>query len=157
MPRLQHLVKKLRLEYHYCDFGNPAFKPLIRELAKIPLTHLSITIKGGVLKENLLGHCCWLNPYKELKHLKVFELFLGSAMITEKGKEQIQEMCREELIDGYVRPKELKRKATGSKRPAPNDDHAQTERPTKKAKQVFPVSNSMSALISTPFSILTPL
>lgn len=141
VPALRHLVTAVHIEYHFHELGDPAFKPLARELAKLSITHLSLTVKGGVVKEMLIGHTCWINTYKELKQLKTFDLTLASGLIKEEQKTQIQEICRKELINGYVSPEEGKSTVTRSKRPASNDSSLQLGRPTKKAKNVFPVSN----------------
>ncbi|KAK4696366.1 hypothetical protein P7C71_g1534, partial [Lecanoromycetidae sp. Uapishka_2] len=106
---------------------------LLRTVSDSP----SLTIKGGTVKESF-DHTCWIKMYKVLKQLKTFDLTIASGLMTEKHKKQVQEMCRTELIDGYVRSEKGKGEGTKSKRPAPDNDSSPLQMPIKKAKKVFP-------------------
>ena len=117
MPTLRSLVTSLNMESYIIGFGDPSWSPLIRELAKLPITHLSLKIKGGVSKEGLLEHSCWMNTFLALKgNLKTLDLEVTSVLITEKDKKKIHEQLQERLIKGYVRPKQVKKAISQSSR-----------------------------------------
>lgn len=154
-PKLRHLVTGVHIEYHCMEIGNLSWEPLMRELARLHHTHLALTIKGGQIKERLLDHTCWINRFLVMTQLKTFDLTLASALILRKDKEKIVEMCRGHLIRGYVRPEEDN--APKTKRTASDDGDLQSTKPTKKARQVFPVSSIVFMSNPTPSSTLTRL
>lgn len=129
----RHLVTGMHIEFHMRDFSNSSWQLLMRELAKMSISHLGLTVKGGIPKEQLLGHTCFTNRFKVLKGLKTFDLILASAHIKQKDKKEIQEEMREALIKGYKRPKELQK--SKAKRAAPTDVVAGSRKAAKKAKK----------------------
>ena len=133
VPTQRALVTSMHIEFHMKDFADSSWSLLMRELAKMPITHLSLTVKGGVPKGQMSGHTCFTNRFKVLKGLKTFDLILGSAYIKDKDKKDIQEEMRETLIKDYPRPKQLKKPK--SKRVASNDLLASSKKATKKAKK----------------------
>ena len=102
----------------------------------MPITHLGLTLKGRVPKEQLLGHTCFVNRFKALKGLKTFDITLASALIKTRDKEAIQEEMREALIKDYKRSKQPKKSKT--KRGASADIMLGSSNVVKKAKKANP-------------------
>lgn len=132
-PTQKGLVTSIHIEFHMMEFPCPSWERLMRELAKMPITHLRLTVKGGVPKEQILGHTCFTNRFKLLKGLKTFDLVLASAIIKASDKKEIQEEMREALIKDYKRPKPIKK--TKLKRAASTDPVTGSKKATKKAKK----------------------
>ena len=127
------LVTGMHIELYIFDFSSSSVQLLMRELVKIPISHLGLTIKGRVFKQQVSGHTCFIDRFKVLKGLKTFDFLLTSAFIEDEDKKEIQEEMREKVIKGYVRPKELKK--SKGKRTASSDVVADPKKATKKAKK----------------------
>ena len=126
------LITSMHIEFFYHEFSSPSWELLMRQLAKMPISHLSLTVKGRCWKEAFLGHTCFPGRFAAvLKNVKAFDIKFGSALITQKSKDEIQEEMRETLIKGYKRPKKAIPK---TKRGAASD--AGDKKPAKKAKKV---------------------
>lgn len=132
-PTQRDLVTSMHIEFPMRDFSNSSWQLLMRELIKMPINHLGLTIKGGFTKEHVSGHTCLTNRFKVLKGLKTFDLTLASAFIKDQDKREIQEEMREKLIKDYVRPKEPKK--IRAKRAASTEVVAGSRKATKKAKK----------------------
>ncbi|KAK3171985.1 hypothetical protein OEA41_004069 [Lepraria neglecta] len=132
-PSQRHLVTGMHVEHHISEFGVSSWQLLIRELVKMPLTHLGLTVMGGYHKESLLDHHCFTCRFKKLKQLKSFDLVLGSGMITKADKDDLVEEMRTRLIKGYIRPQ--KAKTSKNKRAATSDSDTKPKTPSKKAKK----------------------
>lgn len=144
-PTQRDLVTSLHIEFHIYDFSNSSWHPLMRELAKMPISHLGLTIKGGVRKDQVSGHTCFIHRFTVLKGLKSLDFILTSAYIEGEEKQEIQEEMREKLINGYVRPKALKK--SKSKRTASSDVLVDPKKGTKKVKKG---NTTVSIIASTP-------
>ena len=131
-PTQRSLVTGVHVEFYMGEFSNSSWQLLLRELAKMSIDHLGLTLKGGLSKPDLSGHTCFTNRFKLLKGLKTFDLTLASAHIKDKDKKDIQEEMREALIKDYTRPKELKK--SKAKRVASGDVASGVRKTTKKAK-----------------------
>ena len=143
-PTQKDLVTSIHIEFHMMEFSDSSWQHLLRELAKMPITHLGLTVKGGVPKEQMLGHTCFTNRFKVLKGLKTFDLVLASALIKSQDKKEIQEEMRETLIKDYKRSKLIK--LTKPKRAASTDLAPGSRKATKKAKKAnTPVSSRKSS------------
>lgn len=147
-PMQRDLVTGMHIEYHFWEFWKSDWQLLMRELVKMPIKHLSLTVKGGIPKEHFSNHTCYINRFKMLKGLKTFDLIPASAYIKDKEKKDIQEGMREELIKDYARPKEPKK--SEAKRAASTDVVAGSRKATKKAKKV---NASVSIEASKPLLI----
>lgn len=132
-PTQRDLVTGMHIELHMMDFSNSSLQLLMRELVKMPITHLGLTIKGGVPKEQVSGHTCLTNRFKVLKRLKTFDFILTSAHIKDQDKKDIQEEMRGKLLEDYTRPKELKK--PNGKRVASSDIVVGSRNATKKANK----------------------
>ena len=132
-PTSRDLMTSMHIELYIFDFSGSSWQLLMRELAKMPISHLSLTIKGRIFKQQVSGHTCIIHRFKVLKGLKTFDFILTSAFIEDDDKKEIQEEMREKLIKGYVRPKELKK--SKGKRTASSDVVADPKKGTKKAKK----------------------
>ena len=142
-PTQRDLVTGMHIEFHTREFSNSSWQLLLRELAKMSISHLGLTLKGGVPKAQMSGHTCFTSRFKVLKDLKTFDLTLGSAYINHKDKKDIQEEMREALIKDYARPKALKKK-----RAAPADVVVASSKAIKKAKKAnASVSTEISDLL----------
>lgn len=87
VPTQKTLVTAIHIEFYFHEFNSPTWSLLLRQLAKLPITQLSLTIKGGYAKEALLGHQCFSNRLAAyMKGLKSFDVTLGSGLITKKIK-----------------------------------------------------------------------
>ena len=146
IPTQRDLVKGLNIEYHCQLFGYPPWKPLMRELVNMSITHLGLTIKGPYNKDLLVDHQCFTNRFQELKDLQTFDMSICSAMIPSKDKPDMVETIRERLINGYVRPKDKKK--CKPKRPISRDSNALGNMPSAKKlkKGKTPVSTQHSLL-----------
>ena len=143
-PTQKDLVTSIHIEFHMEEFPGPSWEHLLRELAKMPITHLGLTVKGGVPKAQMLGHTCFTNRFKSLKGLKTLDIVLPSALIKAQDKKAIQEEMRETLIKDYKRSKLTKK--TKPKRAASTDLVAGSKKATKKAKKAnTPVSSLKSS------------
>ena len=134
-PKQRDLVIGLHIEFHMSDFSNSSWQLLLRELVKMPISHLGLTIKGGVRKEEVSGHTCLTNRFKVLKGLKTLDFVLTSAYIKDQEKKNIQEEMREKLIKDYVRPKKLQKSKAKVKRAASTEVVGGSKKPTKKVKK----------------------
>ena len=132
-PTQRDLLTSMHIELYIFDFSSSSWQLLMRELVKMPISHLGLTIKGRVFKQQVSGHTCIINRLKVLKGLKTFDFILTSAFMDDDEKKEIQEEMREKLIKGYVRPKELKK--SKGKRTASSDVVADPKKGTKKAKK----------------------
>ena len=54
-PTQRNLVTGMHIEFHIREFHHSSWRVLLRELAKMPISHLGLTIKGGVPKAQLSG------------------------------------------------------------------------------------------------------
>ena len=141
-PPQQALVTSMHIELYMDEFPTSSWTLLLRELAKTPISHLSLTVKGGVTGKEFTGHTCFTNRFKVLK-LKTFDLTLTSAHIKAEEKKDIQENMRKALIKDYSRPKELKN--AKAKRAASADFAVDPRTATKKPKKANAlVSSGMS-------------
>ena len=141
-PTQRDLVTSMHIEFHMRDFSSSSWQLLLRELAKMPINHLGLTVKGGVSKEQISGHTCFTDRFKVLKELKSFDLDLASAHISFFVKIDIQEEMRETLIKGYKRPKRTTK--AKPKRAASTDLVASSGKATKKVKKA---NTSVSFLV----------
>lgn len=132
-PTQRDLVTDMRVESYFFDLSSSSWQLLLRELVKMPISHLGLTIKGRVFKQQVSGHTCFIDRFKVLKGLKTFDFILTSAFIEDKDKKEIQEELREKVIKGYHRPKELEK--SKGKRTASSDVVADARKGTKKAKK----------------------
>ena len=129
----KHLCTSVNIELGYHELHGKSFEILFRELGKLPLSHLRLVIKGGYPKEAFSGYKCFTSRMVDnIKGLKSFEVLLGSYVMTEQDKEDIQEEMREALMPGHKPPKQPK--SSKGKRKATTDlDSADAN--TKKAKK----------------------
>ena len=132
-PTQKDLVTSIHIEFHMNEFPDLSWQHLMRELAKMPITHLGLTIKGRVPKEQMLGHTCFTNRFKSLKGLKTFDLVLASGLVKAQDKTEIQEEMRETLIKDYQRSKLIR--TTKPKRAASTDLAPGSRKASKKAKK----------------------
>ncbi len=145
VPRRRELVTSVHVEFYYPEFSTTSWQLLIKRLAKMPITHFALTIKGGYTKEAFLGHKCFANCFAAaMKGIKTFDVILGSGLIGKKAKEEIQEQMRETMIKGYKRPKQIKSKK--AKRNATSENGE--KKPVKKAKQAVKMVRTMSQVRS---------
>lgn len=132
VPSRKELVTSVHIEFYYPEFSTTSWQLLIKHLAKMPITHFGLTIKGGYTKEAFLGHKCFANRFAAvMKGIKSFEVILSSGLIGKKAKEAIQEEMRETLIEDYKRPKETKSKKAKRNATSETGD----KKPAKKAKK----------------------
>lgn len=47
-PTQRDLMTSMHIEFHMREFVDLSWLPLMRELVKMPITHLTLTVKGGV-------------------------------------------------------------------------------------------------------------
>ncbi|CAF9934442.1 hypothetical protein IMSHALPRED_009721 [Imshaugia aleurites] len=151
-PTQRDLVTGMHIEFHMGEFSSSSWQLLMRELVKMPINHLGLTVKGGVPKEHFSGHTCFTNRFKVLKGLKTFDLILASAFIKDEDKKGIQEEMREKLIKDYARPKDQKK--SKAKRVASTDVVAGSGKATKKAKKA---NTSVSIETSEPLLVRSEL
>ena len=104
-PTVKNLFTGLEIEFHYHEAGWPSF---LQQLAKIPIIHLGLTVKGGYPAEFIQDYPYLVSRFTVLKSLKSFNLKLASYRISAKANKEIQEEMRAVLIEGYV-PRNLKR------------------------------------------------
>lgn len=132
-PNQRDLVTGMHIEFYIGDFSNSTWTLLMRELTKMPITHLGLTVIGKFPKEAVSEHVCFINRFKVLKGLKSFDLILTPSSISKGDKKEIQETMRENLIKDYVRPKELKK--SKAKRTANTESNEGSTKPAKKVKK----------------------
>jgi len=145
VPSRRELVTSVHVEFYYNEFSATSWQLLIKHMAKMPITHLGLTIKGGYTKEAYLGHKCFANRFAvALKGIKSFDVILSSGLIGKKAKEEIQEEMRETLIEGYKRPKQTK--SQKAKRNAMSETGE--KKPAKKAKKAIKVVSTISRALS---------
>lgn len=141
VPSRKELVTSVHMESYHNDFLDPGWQLLIKHLAKMPITHLGLTIKGGYTKEALLGYKHFSNCFAAvMKGLKSLDVILSSGLIGNKVKEEFQEKMRETLIKGYKRPKGTK--SNKAKRNATSETGE--KKPAKKAKKAIKVVSILS-------------
>ena len=141
MPLQEYLVTSIHIEFFYHEFSSPSWELLLCQLGKMPITQLSLTIKGGYTKEAFLGHKCFTARFTaEMKNIESFNVTLGSGLITRSVKEEIQEEMREAVVKGYKRPKKAKPKTKRGIGSESGD-----KKPAKKAKKAIQT-------VSVPFS-----
>lgn len=139
-PSRKELVTSMHVEFYYAEFSTTSWELLIKHVAKTPITHLGLTIKGGYTQEAFLGHKCFASRFAAvLKEIKSFDVILSSGLIGKKVKDEIQEEMRETLIEGYKRPKQTKSKK--AKRNATSETGE--KKPSKKAKKAMKVVSTI--------------
>ena len=127
------LVTGLHVEFYIGDSSNSSWTLLLRELSKMSITHLGLSVKGKYPLEGVSEHACFTNQFKVLKNLKTFDLVLTPTSIPESKKKDTQETMREALIKNYIRPK--KPGKSKMKRTANIDSNEMSRKPAKKAKK----------------------
>ena len=127
------LVTGLHVEFYINEACTSSWTLLLRELSKMSITHLGMTVKGLFPLEAVSEHACFTNRLKVLKNLKSFDLILTPGSIPKSEKESTQETMRVVLIKNYVRPK--KRGKSTTKRTANFDSNEMSTKPAKKAKR----------------------
>lgn len=140
-PTQKALMTSIHVEFYFQEFPTTSWQLLLKQLAKMPITHLGLTIKGGYSKEAFLGHKCFANRFASaMKGIKSFDVILASGMFSKKIKEDIQEEIREILIKGYKRPNEPKSKTKRNSTSEPDG----SKKPTKKVKKPLVSSTFIS-------------
>lgn len=136
-PSVRQLVTGLHVEYHMLEFTANTWTLLLRQLAKMSITHLGLTLKGRYPNDAILGHTCFSNRFLVLTGLKSLDLVLATAMISHEVKQHIQEEIKTRLIKSYIPKPELEKSpnALTSKRTATSDDEHMTIKPAKRAKK----------------------
>ncbi|KAF6233854.1 hypothetical protein HO173_008066 [Letharia columbiana] len=132
-PTQHDLVTGMHIEFYIGEFSNSSWALLLRELTKMPITHIGLTVKGKFPKEVVSEHVCFTNRFKVLKGLKTFDLILTPSSISKGDKKDIQETMRENLIKDYVRPKELTK--SKAKRMVSTESNEGSKKPAKKVKK----------------------
>ena len=127
------LVTGLHVEFYIGESCNSSWTLLLRELSKMSITHLGLTVKGKFPLEAVSEHACFTNRFKVLKDLKTFDLVLTPSSIPKSQKKSTQETMRENLIKKYVRPKKPGKSRT--KRTADLDSNEMSTTSAKKAKR----------------------
>ena len=131
LPSQKDLITSIHVEFFYPEFSTASWELLLCQLAKVPISHLSLTIKGRYTEEAFLGHKCFPNRFAAvMKNIKTFDVNIGSSLITKKVKAEIREEMRETLIKGYKRTKKVK---SNTKRSAMSENG--DKKPAKKAKK----------------------
>ena len=133
-PTQRELVTGMHIEFYIGEFSNSGWTLLMRELAKMPITHFGLTVKGKYPKEAVSEHTCFTNRFKVLKGLKTFDLVLTPTSISKYDEKDIQETMRESLIKDYVR-RPIVIKKSKAKRAASTESNEDSKKQTKKAKK----------------------
>lgn len=149
-PTQRHLVTGMHIEFYIGDFSNSSWTLLLRELTKVAITHLGLTVKGKYPKEAVSEHVCFTNRFKVLKSLTTFDLIMTPSSISKGEKKDIQETMRESLIKDYVRPKQLKR--SKAKRTASTEGNEGPTKQAKKAKKGNSMTKYQAAIVTSPNS-----
>ena len=153
------LIKAIHIDYHYlgphhevrsliwkpvclsecgsltiCDFCK-VWTLLITELAKMDISHLGLTITGGLRKDSVIDHACFISRFAPLSKLKTIDLKLDSAFVNAEERDECLEYMKKKLIKGYTATQKVVKKP---KRTAPDESELWKEgkRPPKMAKQV---------------------
>ena len=147
-PTQRELVTAMHIEFYYPEFSNSSWRLLLREMVKLPLTHLGLTIKGGYPKEALQGHECFADRFKPLKGIKTMDVVLASGLISDKAKRAIVEELKENIITGYVRPKESK-KGKKPRRAVFIESEGSSQVPVKKTKKTNKHVSGQTALYAS--------
>jgi len=143
LPNQRHLMTRIHIEFFYHEFSSASWELLLRQLAKMPITHLGLTIKGGCWKESFLGHTCFASRFAAMmKGVKTLEVTLGSCKITKAIKKEIQEEMREVLVKGYKPPKNADLKTKRS----PTSENGDKKLPKRAKKGVNTVSTTTLAV-----------
>ena len=132
-PTQRDLVTGLHVEFYIGESSNSSWTLLLRELSKMSITHLGLTIKGKFPLGAVSEHACFTNRLKVLKNLKTFDLILTPTSIPKSEKKDTVETMREILIKNYIRPKEPGK--SKMKRTANIDSNEISTKPAKKAKK----------------------
>ena len=132
-PTQRDLITGLHIEFSIGESCNSSWTLLLRELSKMPITHLGLTVKGIFPLEAVSEHACFTNRFKVLKNLKTFDLILTPTSIPKSDKMNTQETMREALIKKYIRPK--KPGKSKMKRTANIDSNEMSAKPAKKVKK----------------------
>lgn len=149
-PTQRDLVTGMHIEFYIGDFSNSSWTLLMRELTKMAITHLGLTVKGKYPKEAVSEHVCFTNRFKVLKSLKTFDLILTPSSISKGNKKGIQETIRESLIKGYVLPKELKKPK--AKRAASTESNEYSTKLTKRPKKGNSMTKYQAKIVASPKS-----
>ena len=96
---MRTLFTGLDVEFHLYEGG---WNWMLRQLSKMPITHLGLTVKVGYPAKSVRGHDCFINQFTAIKTLKSFSLNLASYQVSQKANKEIEEKLREKLIKGYV-------------------------------------------------------
>ncbi|KAL9628724.1 MAG: hypothetical protein Q9164_007163, partial [Protoblastenia rupestris] len=127
----------LDIELQYIDWPADACVAAIRQLAKMPIAHLGLTVKGGYFAEAFRGHSCFVRRIAVFKNLKSFDLRLAANYVPYRIKKEIEEEMRCKLIKGYARKADIDKvgKAANLKCRASSETDNKAYKPKKKAKK----------------------
>ena len=134
-PTVRNLFTGLDVEFHLFAYTTPAFICMLQELAKMSITHLGLTVKGGYPAEVILGHTCFVNHLKPLKTLTSLDLKLKSFQVDQKQSLEVQEELRTQLIAGYGYKKRKMVGKSSKKRNAPMEEDVKGRKPGKRPKK----------------------
>ena len=140
------LVTGLDVEFYIGESSNSSWTLLLRELSKMPITHLGLTVKGKYPLGAVSEHVCFTNRFKVLKNLKTFDLILTPTSISKSEEKETQETMREALIKDYIRPK--KPGKSKMKRTAIIDSNEMSTKPAKKAKKAKKGNSKVSGALA---------
>ncbi|KAL9629680.1 MAG: hypothetical protein Q9164_006771 [Protoblastenia rupestris] len=136
-PSVRSLFTGLDIELRYVDWPADACVAALRQLAKMPIAHLGLTVKGVYFAEAFRGRSCFVKRIAVLKNLKSFDLRLASSYGPYKIKKEIEEEMRCKLIKGYARKADIDKegKAAKVKRSASSETDTKAHNSKKKAKK----------------------
>ena len=134
-PTVRNLFTGLDIEFHLFAYTTPAFLCMLEELAKISITHLGLTVKGGYPADVILGHTCFVNHLKPIKSLTSLDIKLKSFQVDSKQNLEVEEELRTQLIAGYGSQKLKKIGKSSKKRNAPMEDDVKGRKPGKRPKK----------------------
>ncbi|KAL9627774.1 MAG: hypothetical protein Q9164_007496 [Protoblastenia rupestris] len=136
-PSVRPLFTGLDIELQYVDWPADACVAALRQLAKMPIAHLGLTVKGVYFAEAFRGRSCFVKRIAVFKHIKSFDLRLASYYVPYQIKKEIEEEMRCKLIKGYARKADIDKegKAAKLKRSASSETDNKAYKSKKKAKK----------------------
>ena len=95
----RHLATNLRLDVDdLVVFMGDALDHLIKQLGHLQVEHITITLKGGIVKEWFDNWDCFFARFEDLVHLKSFKLQIGSRVIKEAEKVRIRTRIEQSVL-----------------------------------------------------------
>ncbi|KAI9820193.1 MAG: hypothetical protein M1827_005815 [Pycnora praestabilis] len=99
LPQQRQLINRVQVNVQgFIELNSPLFSLFCKELTKVPIPHLRITLRGGIDPDWLFNHSCLENLLSRNKGMKTFTMEICDANIAATDKVQFDENLRMKIM-----------------------------------------------------------